>query len=579
MTFVDCDANATTSLFLSRSSISTEGNKTGSWRFVRPVYQNKTAPCSAACPAGADIGRIEMLVAQGQFRAAWESLLMENPFPAVCGRVCFHPCEEACNRSNFDESIGIHRVERWLGDHAIREKFLFPLKTRNTNGKRIAIAGAGPAGLSAAYFLARLGYDCDVFESSGEPGGILRWGIPAYRLPASVLNQEISRILELGVTLHCDTPVDDAFLAEAGDRYQAIFVGCGHSRSMPLNIPGTELAGDGLNFLYRVRNHEIDSVRGRIGVIGGGNTAIDVARTLIRLGAEVLLIYRRRRQDMPAFSHEVEMAVAEGIELLELAAPIHIESSGERFGVTLQRMKPGEQQLSGRCQVVPDGQKTKTIHVDQVFMAIGAEAEDIWAPPASSQENVLRLSHCTVVQGRSPIIFGGDLTNPVQSVTDAIASGKEAAMAIDLIITESVEDIPGTLESCRVGKGPALSMDAFLMGERRNRSSRLVNYTDLNTDYFQNLEAASPPALSPAQARKSFDEIDGTFSARQAMDEAGRCFNCGICNGCDNCRLFCPELAVTLEDDRTINLDYCKGCGVCVQECPRSAMALEEERS
>ena len=567
------------SIFISRSSMSTEVNKTGSWRFVRPKYDEKTAPCSTACPAGEDIGRVEMLANQGLFKEAWETILVENPFPAVCGRVCFHPCETVCNRAELDEPVAIRHIERFLGDAAVRDGMKISLEKLSDNGKKVCIVGAGPAGLAAGYFLTRLGYSCDVFEAETEPGGILRWGIPRYRLPEAVLKNEIVRIENFGVKIHCETPVTQHFLKEAANQYDAFFIGCGHGRSMQMNIPGEKMAFDGLEFLKRLRREEVTAFNGTAAVIGGGNTAIDVARTLIRLGATTTLVYRRRTQDMPAFQNEVEMAVKEGVEIMELAAPVRIEKDGGEYVLALQKMKiSGTDTSRGRARVAPDGEATQFFKVRKIFTAIGAEAFEPWQFPPEKNTETLHLSHCMVTGKDLPLVFGGDLTNQTKSVTDAVASGKQAAMALDIFFQKGWDAVEERLASCRVGNGPALSMESYLGGGRTIRNSHIVSYDEINTDYFLPASRIEAPLLSKNKSIQSFSEIEGTVTIGRVMEETRRCFNCGICNECDNCRLFCPEIAVILKDTRRqVNLDYCKGCGICVVECPRNAMALEEE--
>jgi NADPH-dependent glutamate synthase beta subunit-like oxidoreductase len=287
-------------LYIPRSNATTESNKTGSWRYFRPSYAEKTAPCSAACPVSQDIPRIEMLITQGLLTKAWETILEENPFPSICGRVCFHPCETACNRAELDEPIAIHSLERFLGDYAISKNKAPDANKVAQNSKNIAIAGAGPAGLAAAYFLSRLGYPCDVFEAQSAAGGLLRWGIPAYRLADDTLRKEIKRIEHQGVTIHCETPVTEEFLEKIRATYDALFIGCGYGRPIQLKILGEELAHDGLQLLRQIRQGDRIPIRGTVAVVGGGNTAIDVARSLLRLGAKPIIVYRRRRQDMPA---------------------------------------------------------------------------------------------------------------------------------------------------------------------------------------------------------------------------------------------------------------------------------------
>ncbi|MFP4389510.1 MAG: FAD-dependent oxidoreductase [Desulfococcaceae bacterium] len=576
----ECDSR----LYISRSLTTTEGNLTGTWRFVRPSYDEKTAPCSAACPAGEDIARVEMLAGRNLFRDAWETILRENPFPSVCGRVCFHPCEGACNRAELDAPVAIHHLERHIGDNALSEDFLVPpalpdgrpVPDRKGGGsKRIAVAGAGPAGLSAAYFLARLGYGVEVFESEAEAGGLLRWGIPAYRLPAPVLREEIARLGDFGVRLRLKTPITKGFFSEAADRFDGLVIACGFGRSVTPRVPGEEHARDGLTFLHDVRNGGGGNPGGTAAVIGGGNSAVDVARTLVRMGARAVIVYRRRRQDMPAFGHEIEMALAEGVEIRELLAPAGIERDENGLALTVTPMRVSEMETSeGRARVVPDGDRTETLNVDHVFLAIGAEPADTRhvAPPEA-----VHLGHAVFQDEDLPRVWAGDLTTPVQSVADAIGSGKQAAMALDTRFRDGAAAVPQAVAASRIADGPAHSMEIYLNGRRGERKPHVVGFSDINADYFPKADRVAAPVLEPATRRASFDELEKPFPAEAALAEAARCFNCGICNDCDNCRLFCPEVAIRMDKTRRINYDYCKGCGICVTECPRSAMSLSEE--
>jgi NADPH-dependent glutamate synthase beta subunit-like oxidoreductase/Pyruvate/2-oxoacid:ferredoxin oxidoreductase delta subunit len=574
-------------LFLPHSSVSTDINKTGSWRYVRPRYDEKTSPCSAACPLGEDIARIELLTSQKLFLQAWETIFKENPLPAVCGRVCFHHCESACNRGQFDDPVAIHHLERFLGDTAIYAQQLPEIKALPDNGKKVAIAGAGPAGLGAAYFLARLGYRCEIFEAQPEAGGILRWGIPRYRLPQDILQKEIRRIESLGITIHCRTPVSAEMLKAFKSRYDALFCGWGYGRPIDLKIEGAQKAIDGLQFLYQIRANEAVSLnnRGTAAVIGGGNTAIDVARTLVRMGIDPIIVYRRRRQDMPAFDPEIEMALDEDIKLKALLSPIRIEDAGSDspgspagYLITLQKMKVGTTQINGRARVVPDGDATETLKVDHIFTAIGAETAEPWQNIPEADHLSMNLSHCRLIQADIPIAYGGDLANRVKSVADAIASGKQAAIALDTYFKSGWNTINQAVAGCQVGSGPAVSMAIFLGEARKDRNPHLVTYSEINTDYFRSVPQTSAPALPADDRIRSFVPVESTFSKRAALEESRRCFNCGICNACDTCRLYCPEMSVIVDDTgRSINLDYCKGCGLCVVECPRNAMTLTEE--
>ena len=574
-------------LFLPHSYAATTLNKTGSWRYVQPLYAEKTSPCSAACPVGQDIARIEMLVSQKLIQEAGETILEENPFPAICGRVCFHNCEGACNRGQMDDPVAIHHLERFVGDAAISSKQPLKIETLPANGKKVAIVGSGPAGLAAAYFLARLGFFCDVFEAQPEPGGILRWGIPTYRLSRDVLQEEISRIESLGVSIHCRTPVTAEMLQTFKTQYDALFIGCGHGRAINLHLEGAQKAIDGLQFLYNIRARQKMSlnVDRTAAVIGGGNTAIDVARTLVRLGIDPIIVYRRRRQDMPAFNPELQMALDEGVKLKTLLTPIAIKDAAKDspdhrapYVLTLQKMKVSAMEIEKRARVIPDGDKTETLQVDYIISAIGAEPEARWQPVLGGAIPDLDLSHCKLIDDDLPIAYGGDLTNRFKSVADAIASGKQAAIALDTCFKSGWDAVKKAVTGCQVGPGPSVSMTIHLGKERKDRSPHIVSYNEINTHYFPSASRVNAPLLAIEDRSQSFLPVESTLAKESALEEARRCFNCGICNACDYCRLYCPEMSVMVEDEhRHINLDYCKGCGLCVAECPRNAMALKEE--
>jgi NADPH-dependent glutamate synthase beta subunit-like oxidoreductase len=453
------------------------------------------------------------------------------------------------------------------------------------NDKNVAIAGAGPAGLAAAYFLSLLGYHCDVYEASAAPGGILRWGIPAYRLPQKVLEKEISRIEGLGVTLHCRTPVTTDMIEGFKTRYDALFIGCGYGRSIDLKINGAHTAMDGLQLLNRLRTDENVTLTGKAAIIGGGNTAVDVARSLVRLGVEPMIVYRRRRQDMPAFDPEVEMALQEGVKLKTLLAPINIADAasdvpnqGPLFSMTLQKMKISATEINGRPRVVPDGNDFETLQVNHIFTAIGAEPAETWHHVPHGDHSRIRLSHCHLIEGQLPMVYGGDLTNRTQSVSDAIASGKQAAIALDSGFNSGWNAIKKTIADCQVGSGPSASMAMYLGMARKDRNPHIVSAEEINAHYFKTAARVVATVVSAEDRIQSFSPFESVLSEEAAMAESRRCFNCGVCNACDNCRLYCPDMSVVLEDEqRSINLDYCKGCGLCVAECPRNAMTLKEE--
>ncbi len=571
------------SLLIPCSSQTTESNKTGSWRFLRPLYDEKTSPCSAACPAGEDIARIEMLAAQGLFKEAWETILRENPFPSVCGRVCPHPCEDVCNRGEFDEPIAIHTLERFLADTASRYDLKPGLQRLAAKKQKIAVVGGGPSGLAAAYFLALLGYACDVFEAMPEAGGVLRWGIPLYRLPLTALRYDISQIETQGVHIRTGQKAGKDFPRDALNGYDAVFLGCGHSRAAELGISGEEIGAiKGLDFLKRIRQGDAFSLSGLSAVIGGGNTAIDVARSIIRLGGKALILYRRRRRDMPAFEREVGMAMEEGVLLRELVAPVKLAVDGGQYVLTLQEMKISGEDSRGRAQILPVEGQSSEIRVEHVFKAAGGGPAEDWFNPSGKAGRSLAMTNALLIAPeRGPVlVFGGDLTNETKSVAHAVLSGKQAAISLDILFQEGFAAIEPKLAACRVGQGPALSIEIYMGGERRLRNPHIVDYGEINTDYFQFQPRLSQPRLLREERLRSFEEIDLKISANLAIREAGRCFNCGICNQCDNCYMFCPDIAVLRErggEPHRINYDYCKGCGLCVVECPRNAMTLKEE--
>jgi len=572
------------SLFIPRSSSYTNENKTGYWRFIQPGYREKSSPCSAACPCATDIPSVEMLVAQGRFAAAWRIILSENPLPGVCGRVCFHPCEDSCNRAEFDEAVSINAIERFLADAARSESSADGLSKGEPRGLRVAIIGSGPAGLSAAYFLALLGYDCEVIEAGEALGGVLRYGIPAYRLPSEPLDADIARIAAQGVRFRAGTRVDAAFLSGLHGRFDALVVASGHGNALGLNIEGAEDVVDALGFLAEVRagNAARFAAIAAPVVIGGGNTAIDAARTLRRLGASPIIVYRRRREDMPAFGVEVEDALAEGVRLLELRSPLALIRDGEGFRLRLQLMQAAEKGPDGRTRVLPLPGQTEEMRVSAVYSAIGAEAAETWMLPSKGTD-ALSLGHAAFESkgpAGLPTVYGGDLVNEIESVADAIASGKEAAIALDAHFRKGSHSIPNELARCRTGGGGPVSMEVYRGGGRVGRSQSLVGFADINVDYFKRSRRGRAERLGPAAAAGSFTEVEGGLDARAAIAEAERCFNCGICNDCDNCRTFCPEVAVLVDGgERRIDLDYCKGCGICAVECPRNAMEMEEPQS
>ncbi len=559
--------------------VSTEGtlaSKTGTWRFLTPKYQNKIAPCSEACPAGEDVESVMVLAGEEDYPGAWDKIMEENPLPGVCGRVCFHPCEAACSRNALDEPVSINALERFIGDAACvsGRKPDAPVQKRH---ERVAVIGSGPAGLSCAYHLARMGYGITLFEAEKKLGGVLRYGIPGYRLPRDVLDREIERIVSLGVEVMTEVRVGRDLAWEDLKKYAAVFAATGAWESLPLNIPGEEAAGvmSGLAFLKKVHSGEKADIGERVAVIGGGNTAMDAARTAVRLGAKVWVVYRRTKEEMPAWAEEVADAGDENVTTLFLTSPVRIVTErGKVSAIECIGNILGDPGKDGRRVPLPLNGSNFSLKIDTVISAIG-EVPDMSFLPAGLQRDSRFLSvdgtGSTALKG---VFGGGDMTAQPRTVAFAIGSGKRAAMAIDAYLTGN--DAADALDAARVGNKGALSMSRYR--SRDGQAQDVIAPSDLNLAYFKR-EKRTPKGKLPLSGRcEDFAEVNLGLSREDALREAKRCFNCGVCNLCHNCLIYCPDLAVSARPDKQgyeINYDYCKGCCLCVEECPRGAISVE----
>ena len=560
-------------------------NKTGTWRYIRPLYDNKTAPCDEACPAGEDVEAIEYLCGLGRYEEAWKTILNEHPFPAVQGRVCYHPCEEACNRGQYDNAISIHSIERFVGDYGLEHGLVPPMDLTVGRKKRegnVAIVGSGPAGLVCAYHLARMGYSTVVLEAHPAAGGILRVGIPQYRLPKDVLEGEIDIIRKVGVDIQTKSPVDIEMLTKDLTDFDALFLAPGAHQSRKLDVPGEEAKGvmSGLQFLIDHNLGRTVEIGKKVAVIGGGNTAMDAARSALRLGSEVVVVYRRSRAEMPAIPSEVEEAEHEGIPIHFLATPVRVITDGEHVRqMECVKMKLGDPDSSGRRRPVPVEGSNFTMDIDTILTAIGESPELSFLSEDIKTEWGSIVTDNWGATSRKGIFAGGDVTDQPRTVAHAIGSGKRVAIAIDAFLQG--KNVESGLEAVRIGHKGSLSMERYLGGDIRFDGSRVVGYEDLNLAYFEHKDQVELLRHNIEEAKQSFVEVNQGLNEEAVLAESGRCFNCGVCNMCENCWVFCPDISIWQKEDGfgyDIDYDHCKGCGICVEECPRAAMSMEEER-
>ena len=554
-------------------------NKTGAWRSQRPFYEDKTPPCSAACPAGNDIVAFIRKITEGDLEGSWNVIKEENPFPGVCGRVCFHPCEAKCNRGNYDEAIAIHALERFVADLAsnLNEKIE---KGSGARKGKIAIVGSGPAGLSCAYHLARLQYDVTVFESSSSAGGMLRMGIPSYRLPRDVLDQEISRIVALGVEIRTGIAFGEKLSLDGLRDYQAIFIASGAHQSRSLQIPG-EKGKDvlsGLGLLRKINLARKGRLGNRIAIIGGGNTAVDVARSVIRMGKKATILYRRSKEEMPAFEDEIAEAIEEGVKIRYLVNPIRIQQKDSLKRLECLRMELGEKDETGRRKPVPVPNSNFFIEADSVAIAAGEEIEVSFLPKGAERKEGIVLTRKDGSTGIKGIFAGGDLTSNQRTVAHAIGSGKKAALAIDCYLKG--KDSEETIRQILIGEGPSLSTFRYLHPEERKMNPHVVAFEELNVDYFEPSKRQKESKGLVKKRIRGFEEVTSTLTEEFAIKEAERCFSCGTCNECENCYVFCPDTSVIKTGEmfsHQVDYDFCKGCGICLSECPRGAISFKEE--
>ncbi|MFI6559413.1 NAD(P)-binding protein [Streptomyces sp. NPDC050534] len=523
-------------------------NHTGAWRTERPLYVDRLPPCNQACPAGENIQQWLYHAESGDYESAWRQLMRDNPLPAVMGRVCYHPCETACNRVQVDNAVGINSIERFLGDEAIKRGWTVPPPTTDS-GKRVLVVGSGPAGLSAAYHLRLLGHEVTVREAQDRLGGMMRYGIPRYRLPREVPDAEIDRIRALGVVFETGARVDDVLAAQRDGGFDAVFLAVGAGIGKRTYIPAGDSARvlDAVALLGSMEGEGPPLLGRKVAVYGGGNTAMDAARTARRLGAtDAVVVYRRTRDRMPAHDVEVEEALEEGVRMKWLSTIKHADEGR----LTIEKMELDE---SGFPQ--PTGE-FEELEADSVVLALGQDTDlsllrDV--PDLAVDHGMVQVAD-GLMTGHDGIFAGGDMVPADRTVTVAVGHGKKAARHIDAYLSGTAYD-PGPKHA------PATS-------------------DRLNTWYYSDAPASVRPRLEVARRVSTFDEVVQGLDESTALFEARRCMSCGNCFECDNCYGVCPDNAIIKLGPGKgfeIDLDYCKGCGLCAAECPSGAIDMVPE--
>lgn len=521
---------------------------TGSIRKSKPEYVDFFPPCNNACPAGENIQAWLSLAQEGKIEDAWRKLTEQNPMAAIHGRVCYHPCENSCNRKDLDSSVSIHAVERFLGDEAIKNNWQFyPPKT--LTGKKIMIVGAGPSGLSAAYHLRKLGHEVTIFEAGPVAGGMMNFGIPAYRMPRNILQAEIKRIENFGVKIVLNYKVQDILKEKENGGFDAVFVAIGAHLAKKVNIPAQEASKilDAVSFLKEAdENSDNKPLLGRrVAIYGGGNTAMDAARTAKRLGAdEAMIIYRRDREHMPAHEFEADEALSEGVKIHWLSTIKNMETSS----ITVEKM----QVVNGKA--VPTGEY-ETLEADSLILALGQEADTDFLKHIEGitfkEDGTTVEVNPSMMTGYPGIFAGGDMVPSERTVTIATGHGKKAARNIDAWLRNTTYEKPA--------------------------NNPLVTIEKLQIWFKTDAEKKAQQHLEIEKAVETFDEIVAGYTTEEAVYEAQRCLSCGNCFECDSCYGACPEGAIFKNgkgEGYTINYDLCTGCGVCAEQCPCHALDM-----
>ncbi len=523
---------------------------TGALRTQRPVYKDFLPPCNSACPAGENIQAWLSLAQSGQYEAAWQSLVENNPMPAIHGRVCYHPCEEGCNRTHIDTTVSIHAVERYLGDRAIEEGWKVRFTPPRIKGKRVLVVGAGPSGLSAAYHLTRLGHEVEIREAGPVAGGMMHFGIPPYRLPRNILDAEIRRIEDMGVKIVLNHKVTDVLAEKVAGNFDAVFIAVGAHLSKKIEIPGRDAGQilDALTFLKNVETGDAPKLGRKVAVYGGGNTAMDAARVARRLGYEPFIIYRRDREHMPAHDFEADEALSEGVKINWLRTIKTIEGTAVQVEVM---------RINDKGRPEPTGE-FETLEADALILALGQDTDThfLQLVPGIEFDNdgTVKVGP-DMMTGYPGIFAGGDMVPSERTVTIAVGHGKKAARFID-----------GFLKS--VPYQPAAKHP-------------VVGFERLHIWYKTFAPKKEQAELEKNERVQDFKEVVAGLTEKEARYEALRCLSCGNCFECDGCFGACPEDAIIkLGPGNRYQYNYtlCTGCAVCYEQCPCHAIEMVAEK-
>jgi len=537
----------------------TEFQMTGTWRSAVPDYNTLVAPCHTACPVGGEIATWIHQITDKDYHAAWLTLIENNPLPAVIGRICHHPCQSVCNRREMDETVGICSLERFVGDMALAENWQIPMPC-DARAETVAVIGGGPAGLSAAYQLLRAGLSVTLYESRAQLGGLLRYGIPAYRLDKRVLDGEIARLFDLGLEVRLGAAIGDAAaLGALRDLYDAVYLATG--ASLPKRLPGLDYdqpyVVDGAEFLAATNSGGDVQIGKRVLVIGGGSAALDAARTARRLWREVTVMSLEPEGQLPAQRAEIIEAQEEGVVFIaqSMLQSLDPSADGIRVNCTRVTFQAGKTRGEFQASRVKDG--GFTVHADTIIASIGQDADIARWGNMLAPDGAVAKTDKHWETGTKGLFAGGDLASMERFVSQAIGMGNDAAKEIILVLDKAAnKPTPNKPTTNDTGAAFGAINTAYQIRAARNRQAN----------------------VAPDRRLYSFDEVQQPLDLDAALTEAARCFSCGTCIYCDNCFFYCPDMAITkLDHAYEVKSDYCKGCGLCVAECPTGAVQMIAE--